>query len=210
MFGCVGEDYTTMETIRRTGGIVPDNTWEVNWKNIQHTARLANQLGLRLVTFHAGFLPHDAGDPATKKLLQRLTQVAELFANNGVDLALETGQETAETLRSFLEQLGRKNVGVNVDPANMILYDKGDPIAALRVLSPWLKQCHIKDARKTKVPGAWGEEVVAGTGQVPWREFFQVLEQVRFGGFCSIEREAGTQRVQDIRAAREFIESLVR
>src|SRR5690349_16367892 len=35
MFGTVGEDYTTMETIRRTGGVTPDSTWEENWKNIQ-------------------------------------------------------------------------------------------------------------------------------------------------------------------------------
>ncbi len=209
MFGCVGEDYTTMESIRRTGGIVPDATWDQNWANIQVTVQLCRQLNLKLVGFHAGFLPHDPKDPDHEKLLHRLQKVADVFANNGIDLALETGQETAETLRRFLLELDRKNVGVNFDPANMILYDKGNPIDALRTLSPWLKQCHIKDARKTKVPGTWGDEVVLGTGEVPWREFFQVLEERKFTGFCCIEREAGTQRVQDIRAARQLIESLV-
>jgi L-ribulose-5-phosphate 3-epimerase len=208
MFGCVGEDYSSMDSIRRTGGIVPDSTWERNWKNIQETARLARQLNLKLVSFHAGFLPHDPKDPAYGKLLSRLREVADLFAVNTIDLALETGQESADTLRSFLEKLQRPSVGVNFDPANMILYEKGDPIAALRVLSPWLKQCHIKDARKTQTPGKWGEEVVAGTGEVAWREFFQVLEERPFNGFCCIEREAGHQRQQDIRAARLFIESL--
>jgi L-ribulose-5-phosphate 3-epimerase len=209
MFGCVGEDYSTLDSIRRTGGIVPDSTWEQNWINIQHTARLATSLKLNLIGFHAGFLPHDPKDPDYQKLLGRLRQVADLFAAAGIDLALETGQETAETLRSFLEELKRPNVGVNFDPANMILYDKGDPIAALRVLSPWLKHVHIKDATKTKVPGTWGEEVVVGTGQVVWREFFQVLEERKFGGFCAIEREAGNQRVRDIRAGREFLQTLV-
>jgi L-ribulose-5-phosphate 3-epimerase len=210
MFGCVGEDYTTMESIRRTGGIVPDATWDQNWKNIQKTALLAKDLNLKLVAFHAGFLPHEEGDPDFLKLLRRLREVADLFAGQGIDLALETGQETADTLRSFLEKLDRTNVGVNFDPANMILYGKGDPIAALKTLSPWLKQCHIKDARKTKVPGTWGEEVVTGTGEVDWREFFRVLEDRKFGGFCGIEREAGTQRVQDIRAARVFVQSMVK
>lgn len=208
MFGCVGEDYSSMESIRRTGGIVPDATWEGNWRNIQQTADLAAAMGLKLVTFHAGFLPHDVQDPDYTKLRQRLIQVADLFWQKGIDLALETGQETADTLRSFLQQLQRSNVGVNFDPANMILYDKGDPITALRTLSPWLKQCHIKDARKTKTPGSWGEEVVAGTGEVAWPEFFQVLEEANYKGFCSIEREAGNQRLADIRAARQFIESL--
>jgi L-ribulose-5-phosphate 3-epimerase len=208
MFGCVGEDYTTMESIRRTGGIVPESTWDQNWKNIQASADQARQLGLKLVSFHAGFLPHDPKDPDYAKMLQRLRQVADLFAEKKIDLALETGQETADTLGSFLEKVERPNVGVNFDPANMILYDKGNPIAALRLLSPWLKQCHIKDARKTKTSGTWGEEVVAGTGEVAWREFFQVLQEQKFKGYYSIEREAGNQRLQDIRTAVKFLQSM--
>jgi L-ribulose-5-phosphate 3-epimerase len=208
MFGTVGEDYTTMESIRRTGGVLPDETWAANWRNIQATARQAAELGLSLVTFHAGFLPHDPKDPAFDKIRKRITEIARVFAEHKVDLGFETGQETAETLRAFLELLGQPNVGVNFDPANMILYDKGDPIAALRTLAPWLKQCHIKDARRTKTPGHWGDEVVAGTGEVSWPDFFATLRQVNFQGFLAIEREAGNQRVDDIRSARQFLESL--
>lgn len=90
----------------------------------------------------------------------------------------------------------------------MILYAKGDPIAALRTLAPWLKQCHIKDARRTRVPGTWGEEVTAGTGEVDWKAFFALLKEVRFPGHCCIEREAGNQRVEDIRAAKAMVEGL--
>lgn len=208
MFGCVGEDYSTMDSIRRTGGVVPDATWEQNWRNIQRTVDLARRLKLGLVTFHAGFLPHEPKEAGYDKLLHRMREIADVFAASGIDLALETGQETADTLRKFLEGLDRGNVGVNFDPANMILYDKGDPIAALQVLTPWLKQCHIKDAIKTKKPGTWGEEVVAGTGQVNWKEFLRVLDASGFKGYCAIEREAGTQRVRDIRAARTMIETL--
>lgn len=208
MFGCVGEDYTTMETIRRTGGIVPDQTWEQNWRNIQETASLAQRMNLSVVSFHAGFLPHEPSDPNFQKLLQRLRQVADVFAKHKIDLALETGQESADTLKSFLHQLDRRNVGVNFDPANMILYDKGDPIEALQILGPWLQQVHIKDARRTRVPGTWGDEVVVGTGQVDWRAFFQMLNRLNFRGYLCIEREAGQQRVPDIRTAREFVQSL--
>src|SRR2546422_850678 len=49
MFGPVGEDYSTLETIRVTGGIAPDFTWEQNSQNIQATAELAAKLGLKLV-----------------------------------------------------------------------------------------------------------------------------------------------------------------
>ncbi|MCC7376286.1 MAG: sugar phosphate isomerase/epimerase [Verrucomicrobiales bacterium] len=205
MFGTLGEDYTTLETIKATGGIVPDATWDANWKNIQATAELAARLNIALVTFHAGFLPHDPADPACQKLTKRLRQVAEVFAARGLRLGLETGQESAETLDGFLASLGSPNVGVNFDPANMLLYDKGEPVAALRKLGRWLQQVHIKDARRTKVPGTWGEEVVVGTGEVNWDGFFATLAQLGYSGALCIEREAGNQRVADIRAAAEFL-----
>lgn len=209
MFGTVGEDYSTLDSIRHTGGVVPDATWEENWRNIQATADLAARLGLKLVTFHAGFLPHQESDPGFAKLLDRIRRIADLFAARRLALGLETGQETADTLAAFLRRLDRPNVGVNFDPANMLLYDKGDPIEALRTLGPWLQQCHLKDATRTAVPGTWGDEVVVGTGQVDWPAFFRTLADLRFAGDCCIEREAGTRRVADIRAAREFVERLV-
>jgi sugar phosphate isomerase/epimerase len=208
MFGTVGEDYSTLQSIGRTGGLVPDATWDENWRNIQVIAELAQRFDIRLVTFHAGFLPHDENDPEFRKLLPRIVAVADLFASKGLQLAFETGQETAATLRVFLERLARPNVGVNFDPANMILYDKGDPIEALKVLIPWLRQCHIKDALPTKVPGSWGEEVPVGTGRVDWKAFFRVLKESNFNGHLAIEREAGSQRVADIMTAKQLVESL--
>ena len=208
MFGTVGEDYSSLDSIRRTGGVVPDDTWEQNWRNISKNADLAARLGLPLVTFHAGFLPHDEHDPAFHVLFDRISRIADHYAARGIQLGFETGQETASTLAAFLQKLDRPGVGVNFDPANMILYDKGDPIDALRTLGPWLKQCHLKDALRTRVPGTWGEEVVVGTGQVDWPAFFRTLRDLGFRGNCCIEREAGNQRAADILAARRFIESL--
>jgi L-ribulose-5-phosphate 3-epimerase len=208
MFGTIGEDYTTLETIKRTGGLVPDEHWEQNWRNIQTVATRAQKLQLKLVTFHAGFLPHKESDPDFRKLMDRVARVADLFATHQMDLGFETGQETAETLATFLTKLNRPNVGVNFDPANMILYDKGDPIEALRVLGPWLKQCHIKDATRTIQPGAWGAEVPAGTGEVNWPAFFATLKELGYAGNLCIEREAGPQRVADIITARQMVEKL--
>jgi L-ribulose-5-phosphate 3-epimerase len=206
MFGCVGEDYSTLDSIRLTGGIAPDTTWPQNLRNIRATAELAGRLGLHLVTFHAGFLPHEESDPAFNKMLFRLREVADFFQAQDIALALETGQETAPILFQVLQSLDRSNVGVNFDPANMLLYDKGDPVGALHVLGPWIRQVHIKDARRTKVPGTWGEEVPAGTGEVDWPAFFRTLKQFDFTGDFVIEREAGKQRVQDIRDAKTMVE----
>ena len=206
MFGCVGEDYSTLESIRLTGGVAPDSTWEQNWERIRATAALARELGLDLVTFHAGFLPHQENDPGFAKMLKRLTEVAEAFNAAQVALALETGQETAPVLANLLTRLNRPGVGVNFDPANMILYDKGDPVAALRLLGRWVRQVHIKDATRTKVPGTWGQEVAVGTGDVNWPAFFAALDEAHFTGNLVIEREAGEQRVADIRTAKAVVE----
>jgi len=206
MFGCVGEDYTTLDTIRVTGGIAPDRTWEQNRRNIQASAQLAAGLGLNLVTFHAGFIPHNQADPDFVKMLQRLSDAADLFAAEKLLLCLETGQETAQDLLTVLTTLNKPNMGVNFDPANMILYDKGNPIEALRTLGPWIRQVHIKDATRTKTPGTWGAEVPAGTGEVDWQAFFAALKELNFNGNFVIEREAGTQRVADIIQARKVVE----
>ena len=208
MFRTLGEDYSTLETIKVTGGIVPDATWDGNWSNIQANVPIIQKLGAKVVTFHAGFLPHDPSDPEYSKLLNRLGQIADLYASEGLELAFETGQETAPDLNAFLDDLGRSNTGVNFDPANMILYDKGDPIEALRVLGPRIKQTHVKDATRTKTPGEWGEEVVVGTGEVDWPAYFAALDGIGFDSYLAIEREAGDSRVADIRAAREHLEQL--
>jgi sugar phosphate isomerase/epimerase len=131
--------------------------------------------------------------------------VADIFAAANMNVGLETGQETADGLAALLGVLDRPNVVVNFDPANMLLYGKGDPIQAVRVLAPWIGQVHVKDANQTTTPGTWGEEVAAGTGEVDWPAFFATLAQIDFTGDIVIEREAGDQRVADIRIAREVV-----
>ena len=209
MFATIGEDYSTLESIKKTGGIVPDQHWDGNWLLVQGVARIAKQLGLQHVSFHAGFIPHDPLSSTLSTLLGRIERIAGLFADHGLTLLLETGQETAGDLLRFLDQLGQPNVGINFDPANMILYDKGDPIEALRKLLPRVQQVHIKDAVCTTLPGDWGTEVLVGDGQVDWPLFTAALIQENFRGGMMIEREAGDDRVADIRRAGDHVSQLM-
>ncbi|HOD51473.1 MAG TPA: sugar phosphate isomerase/epimerase family protein [Candidatus Hydrogenedentes bacterium] len=201
MYSTIGEDYTTPETIRRTGGIVPDQHWEENVALAKATAAKARELGLPYIMAHAGFLPHDPGDPDFDKLAGRVATLAGLFADAGAGLLMETGQEKADTLLEFLDEMRRRgaaNVAVNFDPANMILYDMDDPIEALGKLAPHVRQVHVKDAKRTKVKGQWGEEVVVGTGEVDWVAFVRILANAGFTGSYMFEREAGNDRIGDI------------
>lgn len=201
MFSTVGEDYTTPETIRQTGGVVLDEHWDENLQLAKATAQIAESLGVTSVTVHAGFLPHDPADANFDRLSNRVAALAEVFGSRGAALLLETGQETAQTLLAFLGEMktrGADNIGVNFDPANMILYDMDNPIEALRLLAPHVRQVHVKDAKRTAVKGQWGEEVVVGTGEVDWNAFVRILAEADFAGDYIFEREAGTNRLGDI------------
>jgi sugar phosphate isomerase/epimerase len=184
---------------------MPDSTWPATFSNLKRAAPLASQLGLKLVTTHAGFIPHAPDSLEFAKGVDRIQQAASSFADYGVSLALETGQEPAPILVDFLKAVNRSDVGVNFDPANMLLYASGEPIAALSQLYPFIRQVHIKDALPSGIPGTWGSEVSAGSGIVDWKAFFQTLQTAGYQGHFVIEREAGDSRIADIAAAREMI-----
>ena len=201
------EDYSTLETIKATGGIVPDEFWEKNRQLFTDSAKVTAGLGVKYLSMHAGFI--DETDTIyAKKFHHRIQSLADAAAEKAVVLLLETGQETAEQLKGFLTELNHPAVGVNFDPANMILYDKGEPVAAVKVLAPWIRHIHIKDAIRTSRPGTWGSEVPWGQGQVGPEQFLNVLEEIGYEGTLAIEREAGDNRLTDIKLAAERLQSM--
>lgn len=214
MMATRGEDYSSLESIRRTGGLRPDEHWQANLAAARQNAEIAHQFGIEIVTFHAGFIPHDVRDPDRAKIIDRLLEIADVFGEQDITIALETGQETAETLIAVLDDLDHPMIGVNFDPANMILYGMGDPIQALRDLALFIDQIHIKDALPARhIPGTpvenggWGTEVVVGAGAVSWNEFFKVMEEEEINCNLFIEREVGTSghRIDDIKTAVKFL-----
>ncbi|MFH0945971.1 MAG: sugar phosphate isomerase/epimerase family protein [Planctomycetota bacterium] len=209
MIEMAGEDYSSLESIRRTGGVRSDGLWPRNLEVVGECAALCERLGLSLVSFHAGFLPHGAGDPLREVMIERLRQVADRLTGSGVRLMLETGQESAETLLAVLKELERPGVGINFDPANMILYGMGEPTEALARLAERVWQVHIKDALRSQQPGEWGEEVPVGSGEVDWERCLSVLEQKQLGCDLMIEREAGDKRIEEIILARNRMRRLL-
>jgi len=128
-----------------------------------------------------------------------MRHLADAAAEKQITLLMETGQESSQELREFLQELNHPFVGVNFDPANMILYNKDEPAEAVRVLAPWIRHIHIKDAIRTKQPGTWGMEVPWGEGQVGGDSFLKALQEIDYQGTLAIEREAGDDRFGDIR-----------
>jgi sugar phosphate isomerase/epimerase len=199
MLGFPGEDYTTPQTIQKTGGFGDPALRPERMERFKWALDRTRALGLADMMLHAGFLP-EPGSPDRKPFLDTLGQVSRLAAEKGITIAFETGQETADLLRRTLDELKCSNLKVNFDPANMLLYDKGDPIRAVDILGPDIRSVHVKDANRPKVAGQWGEEVRLGEGQVNIRLFVKTLKKVGYGGPLCIEREVGNQeqRVADV------------
>ncbi len=210
MLGFPGEDYTTPKHIERTGGFGDPATRPERLERFQWALTRTKELGLTDLMLHAGFLP-EPGDPGRKAFLDTLAKVGQLAADKGVTVAFETGQESAALLRRTLDDLKSANLKVNFDPANMLLYDKDDPLKAVELLAPDIRTVHVKDANRPKTPGTWGEEVPLGQGETNTREFLLALKKVGYRGPLFIEREVGTQqqRYDDIAHGVRFIRSVL-
>lgn len=198
------EDYSSMESIKVTGGIVPEDCWDQNRQKVLDAIKVTDQLGVKYLTCHFGFIDQSNSE-YEQRFADKVKELAGAADEKGVMLLMETGQETADELREFLEKLDHPALGVNLDPANMILYGKGDPIEAVGVLGPWIKHVHIKDALATLTAGTWGEEVVWGAGQVGSDYFLDALDDIDYTGALAIEREAGEKRLEDIIKAAELL-----
>jgi L-ribulose-5-phosphate 3-epimerase len=199
MLGFPGEDYTTPKSIELSGGFGNPATRPERLERFKWALDRTIALGLSDVMLHAGFLP-EPGHPDRKPFLDTLAKVSQLAKEKNITVAFETGQESADLLRRTLDDLKCSNLKINFDPANMILYDMGDPIRAVEILGPDIRSVHVKDANRTKTPGAWGEEVPLGKGQVNIKRFVDTLKKVGFKGALCIEREVGNQqeRIADI------------
>jgi L-ribulose-5-phosphate 3-epimerase len=199
MLGFPGEDYTTPQTIKETGGFGNPAFRAERIERLRWALDRTLALGLKDLMLHAGFLP-ERQNPERKALLDTLARVGQLAADKGVTLAFETGQETAALLRQTLDELKAPNLKVNFDPANMLLYDMGDPIQAVEILGPDIRSVHVKDARRPRVRGQWGEEVPLGEGEVNIPKFIQALKGIGYRGPLVVEREVGDQasRYQDV------------
>ncbi len=206
MLGFPGEDYTTPQTIRQTGGFGDPATRAERLAQLRWGIDRTLALGLADLTLHAGFLP-EGDHPDRPALMATLAEAGRIAADQGVTLAFETGQESALLLRITLDELDSPALKVNFDPANMLLYDMGDPIHAVEILADRIQSVHVKDARRPTIPGNWGQEVPIGQGEVNIAQFLRTLRAVGYAGSLMVEREVGTgpARLADIRAGLDLI-----
>jgi len=185
--GYAGEDYSTSETTRETVGLRNPRLREGRVRKTFQISDFAKGLGVNVIAAHIGFVPEEPGDPIYGELVETMRKIADHCRKNGQYFALETGQETAKTLLRFIKDVGRDNVRVNFDPANMLFYGAGDPIEALETLKDYVIGVHCKDV---KMEGVRLVEVPFGEGVVGAERFIRKLREIGYRGPLTIEREA--------------------
>lgn len=188
--GFEGESYADIPTVERTVGLVPPATRAARTKEMKEIADFAKLLGCPVVALHLGFVPHDSSHPLYPEVIGVARDLCDHCRGNGQALHLETGQEPADALLRFIGDVERDNLFINFDPANMILYGSGEPIAALKKVGRYVRSVHCKDGTWAKNPGQeWGAEVPLGEGDVGIENYLRTLAEVGYTGPLTIERE---------------------
>ena len=195
--GFEGESYADIATTARTVGLVPEETQAARAQEMKEISDFAKLLGCNTVALHIGFVPEDRESAAYKQLIDVTRDLLDHIAANGQQLNLETGQESADHLLEFINDVERDNLFINFDPANMILYGTGDPIEALKKVGKYVHSVHCKDATwapEEERGTAWGEEVPLGDGHVGMETYLRTLDELGYTGPLTIEREIAHDR----------------
>ena len=183
---------------------------------------LAKELDTNVVTTHIGVVPEDKSNDRYKVMQEACFELSRYADEIGAHFAIETGPETSAILKDFLDSLGSTGVGVNLDPANLVMVTGDDPAGAVYNLQKYIVHTHAKDGKQIffKDPEiVYGLkkdviitedsfiEVPLGEGQVDWVKYLAALEDIGYKGFLTIEREVGDDPEKDIRKAVEFLKS---
>jgi sugar phosphate isomerase/epimerase len=208
-----GESYADIPAVKRTVGFIPPVTREVRELRMLEVSDFATQLGVRSIATHIGFVPEDTNHPDYLAVREMVRRVCDYAISHQQTFALETGQERADVLLSFLLDVNRRNLAINFDPANMILYGTGDPVESLSVVGQHVVSVHCKDGDwpPPEVPGALGTEQPLGKGAVDLKGFLSALKGIGYRGPLAIERETEDKeaRLRDIAEGKKLLEELI-
>jgi sugar phosphate isomerase/epimerase len=193
-----------------TIGLVPREWRARRIEHMKNGSDFAKQCDIPAVQTHCGFLPENPNDPVYKEAVKAIQEVASHCKQNGQNFRYETGQETPITLLRAIQDVGLDNQGVNFDLANLILYGKANPVDAVEVIGPYVQGIHAKDGLWPTDPKELGKEVAIGQGKVDFPRIIQRLKELNYRGAVTIEREiSGPQQIEDVRAAKEYLEKLI-
>lgn len=172
-----------------TIGLVPLSVRDERVEIMKKASDFARLIGVDRIATHAGFIPENMDDPIYVSLVESLKSVAAYCKKNNQYFCFETGQETPVTLLRTIQDIGYDNVGINLDPANLIMYGKGNAVDSLKVLGKYLLGVHIKDGMYPTNGRELGIEVPIGQGDVDMPRLLQRITDLGYKDSLTIEIE---------------------
>ena len=203
---------------------------ELNPQLIEKSKRIiemAKDLETNVVTTHIGVVPGDPNHDRYKIMQEACYELSRFADSIDAHFAIETGPETSATLKEFLDSLGSTGVGVNLDPANLVMVTGDDPVKAVHNLKKYIVHTHAKDGIKLRdgdpeylygvthpMPESYNgvefyREVPLGTGGVDFKNYLKALEEIGYKGFLTIERECGANPAGDIEIAANYLRKVI-
>lgn len=193
-----------------TLGLVPVEYRQMRIQNLCDGADFAKLLGITNVVTHMGYIPENPYDPNFNSFCVAVRTIADHLKANGQNLLFETGQETPVTMLRCFEKVGRDNLGVNLDTANLILYGKANPVDSLEVFGKYVMDLHAKDGLYPTNGHDLGLETKIGEGAVDFYALFKKLHKLGYDSHVTIEREiSGGQQLVDILEARDYLQNII-
>ena len=193
-----------------TIGLVPAHKRAAAVRMLKRGADFAAWVGVPSITTHAGFIPDDPASQEWRDTIAAIGEVAKHCLGLGLGFWFETGQETPVTLLRVIEEVATGNLGINLDPANLLMYGKANPVDALDVFGEYVVGVHAKDGEYPTNGRELGVEKPLGEGRVDFPRLIARLKALGYQGALTIEREiSGPRQIEDIRRAIEMLSALV-
>jgi len=193
-----------------TLGLIPRTYRAQRVEKVKKFSDQVKKLNVPAIRLHVGFIPEDPNDQLYRESVETLRDVISHCKRNGQDFLYETGTETPITLLRAMKDIGLDNQGVNLDTANLILYDKANPLDALDILGPYVKNTHAKDGLYPTDPHELGKEVAIPHGKVDFPKIIAKLKELNYQGPITIEREiSGPEQMDDVKRERDYLRKLI-
>jgi len=206
--GFHGEDYSDVPTVQRTAGFGVKENLRERIEFAKKVCDFTSDLGVKIVAAHVGFIPEDENSPMYRQMFDSISEVVDYAAQKGLIFSFETGQEKPETLLNFIKKINFKNVMINFDTVNLMLYGKAKSIDGISILRDYIINVHIKDGYWPKEKDKIGDQAPIGKGEADIRGCIKKLAMIGYKGPLIIEREGGEDRIKDILEAKKFVEGV--
>lgn len=162
-----------------------------------------------ITSAHIGKIPSNEDSPVYEKMLATCHILGSISQSHGSVFAIETGSEKADVLETFLKKINSKGLGVNFDPANILMQTNENPIKSLKILKEYIVQTHVKDCKKIdNNQTSFYKEMAVGKGEIDFQSLFSLLDQNNYKGLHVIENNNYFDASNGIRHSVEFLNKM--